>query len=157
MRHQMTVNRTTQADALHAAGEWEKAAGLFADAERRQRELQPEYWVLYSVQGYRYCNCCSHRGEATAARDRTVQTSKWTRQHPDLLTGVLDSLTLSRANLALALRNLAAQSSAGTPPSNASVASATFQKNSEGLRDLGTQRLPNSWPHRPRRVSPHNR
>jgi hypothetical protein len=112
---QMTVNRTTHADALHAAGEWEKAAGLFADAERRQREWQPEYWVLYSVQGYRYCDLLLTQGEATTARDRTVQTSKWTRQHPDRLTEVLDSLTLSRANLALTLQNLAGQSSAGTP------------------------------------------
>ena len=45
------ANRTAQADALHNAGDWEKAAGLFADADRRQRELEPEYPVLYSLGG----------------------------------------------------------------------------------------------------------
>jgi hypothetical protein len=34
---QMLANRATQAAALHAAGEWEKAASLLADAERRHR------------------------------------------------------------------------------------------------------------------------
>ena len=71
---QMMVNRTTQADALHAAGEWEKAAGLFADAERRQRERQPEYPLLYSLQGYRYCDLLLSRGRAAEARDRAAQT-----------------------------------------------------------------------------------
>ena len=71
---QMLVNRTTQADALHAAGEWEKAAGLFADAERRQREWQPEFPLLYSLRGYQYCDLLLSQGRAAEARDRAAQT-----------------------------------------------------------------------------------
>ena len=76
---QMMVNRTTQADALHAAGEWEKAADLFADAERRQQERQPQYPLLYSLQGYRYCDLLLSRGRAAEARDRAAQTLEWAR------------------------------------------------------------------------------
>ena len=71
---QMMVNRATQADALHAAGEWEKAEGLFADAERRQRERQPEYPLLYSLRGYQYCDLLLSQGRAAEARDRAAQT-----------------------------------------------------------------------------------
>ena len=70
----MMANRTTRADALHAAGEWEKAAGLFADAERRQQERWPENPLLYSLRGYRYCDLLLSLGRAAEARDRAAQT-----------------------------------------------------------------------------------
>ena len=56
------VVRVTQADALHAAGEWEKAEGLFADAERRQQEQEPEYPLLYSMQAIGTATCSCLRG-----------------------------------------------------------------------------------------------
>ena len=46
----------------YAAGELEKAGGLFAEAERQQQEQQPEYPLLYSVQGYRYYDLLLSRG-----------------------------------------------------------------------------------------------
>ena len=46
-RYQMIVNRATQAAVLHAAGEWEKAEDLFADAEQRQRKLPPNTFALF--------------------------------------------------------------------------------------------------------------
>ena len=67
---QMMINRTTHADALHAAGEWEKATDLFADAERRQREWQPEFPSLYSLREYGYCDLLLSRGRAGKARER---------------------------------------------------------------------------------------
>ena len=50
----------------------EKAAGLFADAERRQQELQPENPLLYSLQGYRYCDLLLS-GASAEARDRATR------------------------------------------------------------------------------------
>ena len=49
-------NRTTYADVLHAAGRRVAAARAFADAEHRQKERQPEYPLLYSLQGYWFCD-----------------------------------------------------------------------------------------------------
>ena len=48
--------RTTHADALHEAGRLAEAETLFSEAEQMQKELQPEYPLLYSLQGFRYCD-----------------------------------------------------------------------------------------------------
>lgn len=70
----MMANRALRANALHSFGEWEKAAGLFEDVERRQQERQPAYPLLYSHQGYCYCDLLLSRGRAEEARDRAAQT-----------------------------------------------------------------------------------
>jgi tetratricopeptide (TPR) repeat protein len=52
-------HRTTAADALHqsgAADERREARALFEEAEVLQRERQPQYNVLYSLQGFQYCD-----------------------------------------------------------------------------------------------------
>ncbi|WP_157640117.1 hypothetical protein [Lamprocystis purpurea] len=46
----------TAADVLHQSGETAEAGRLFAEAERMQREWQPQYPLLYSVGGFRYCD-----------------------------------------------------------------------------------------------------
>jgi tetratricopeptide (TPR) repeat protein len=48
--------RTILADALHQQGETGEARGLFAEAEAMQAEDQPQYPLLYSLQGFRYCD-----------------------------------------------------------------------------------------------------
>ena len=51
--------RATAADALHqsgAPGERKDARGLFEEAERLQREHKPEFDLLYSLRGFRYCD-----------------------------------------------------------------------------------------------------
>ena len=50
------VNRTTAADALHQSGRRAEAGTLFAEAERMQKERQPEFDLLYSLRGFRYCD-----------------------------------------------------------------------------------------------------
>jgi len=73
-----TVTRTIQADALHQAGRWEEARGLFEDAEARQAGDQPGYPRLYSVQGFQYCDLLlsgAERVSAAGARPGTAETA----------------------------------------------------------------------------------
>ena len=57
-------SRTTRADAVLAAGDWKKSVDLLTDADQRQREWQPAYPLLYSMQGYRYCDLLLSQGRA---------------------------------------------------------------------------------------------
>jgi tetratricopeptide (TPR) repeat protein len=50
------VMRTTHANALHQAGRRAEAETLFCEAEQLQAERQPAYPLLYSLQGFRYCD-----------------------------------------------------------------------------------------------------
>ncbi len=95
--------RTTQADAEHQAGRLESAEELFREAERLQQERQSEYPLLYSLQGYRYCDLLLAQGQAAEARRRAKQTLEWDQLggQGSLLDIALDQLTLGRAALAL--------------------------------------------------------
>ncbi len=53
---QRMSKRTTLADALHQGGETEAAQTLFAEAEALQQQSQPQYPLLYSLPGFRYCD-----------------------------------------------------------------------------------------------------
>ena len=48
--------RTTHADALHQAGRRAEAETRFREAEQMQKEDAPDYPLLYSVRGFRYCD-----------------------------------------------------------------------------------------------------
>ena len=133
----MIVNRTTQADALHARGKREEAAGLFADAERRQQAWQPKFPLLYALQGYHYSDLLLSRGQAAAAGERAALTSQWARQHMGLLEIGLDTLTLGRAHLALASQGVATAPAAQTASDDARAAAARLDEAVEGLRASG--------------------
>ncbi|MCY2987366.1 MAG: toll/interleukin-1 receptor domain-containing protein [Planctomycetota bacterium] len=49
-------SRTTHADVLHQAGRRAEAEALFREAEALQAESQPDYPLLYSLRGFRYCD-----------------------------------------------------------------------------------------------------
>ena len=53
---QRMVMRTTLADALHQRGETAQARAGFVEAESMQAQRQPQYPLLYSLQGFRYCD-----------------------------------------------------------------------------------------------------
>jgi nucleoside phosphorylase len=53
---QRMSKRTTAADALHQSGQRAEAGTLFAEAERLQQERQPQFDLLYSLAGFRYCD-----------------------------------------------------------------------------------------------------
>ena len=50
------ATRTDAADALHQSGETAEAGRLLAEAERMQLEREPEFPLLYSLPGFRYCD-----------------------------------------------------------------------------------------------------
>ncbi len=53
---QRMTKRTTAADALHQSGQRAEAGDLFAEAERVQQEKELQFDLLYSLQGFRYCD-----------------------------------------------------------------------------------------------------
>jgi tetratricopeptide (TPR) repeat protein len=110
--------RTTLAEALHQAGRREEAVVLFREAEVMQAERQPEFPLLYSLQGFRYCELLLAGAERAAAAGpgasglletcheverRAAQTLAWAEGHLGLLDVALDHLTFGRAGLYRAL------------------------------------------------------
>ena len=93
--------RSTHADAEHQAGHAKPAEELFREAERLQREHQPEYPLLYSLQGYQYCDLLLAQGHPTEAQRRGRKFFEWRVPSDSLLDIGLDHLTLGRAALAL--------------------------------------------------------
>jgi tetratricopeptide (TPR) repeat protein len=135
--------RATQADALHAAGDWEQAKGVFADAEQRQREWRPQEPLLYSTQGYLYCDLLLSQREAAAARDRAVQTIEIARVNDWILDVAHDNLTLGRAHLSLALQCNVIGVSTENGRDNARTTAARLDEAVEGLRGAGqAQEIP---------------
>ena len=99
----MLYCRTTLAETLHAGGERDRAESLFVDAERRQRKWRRNEPLLYSMQGYRYCDLLLARGRASEAYDRARQAVDVAHRNSWMLDAGLDTLILGRAGLVLAL------------------------------------------------------
>lgn len=59
-------DRTAHADALHQSGQTDAARTAFAEAEQLQREQQPTYPLLYSLQGFQYCDLLLAAAEQAA-------------------------------------------------------------------------------------------
>ena len=79
--------RTTHADALHQAGRRAEAEARFREAEQMQAERQPEYPLLYSLQGFRYCDLLLAAPERAAWQHASVaaicdRRSKFARGAP---------------------------------------------------------------------------
>jgi tetratricopeptide (TPR) repeat protein len=91
------VAGTKVAAALHQSGELDKAAALFQEAEKMHTERQPQYPVLYSVQGYRYCDLLLERGESAEVLRRGKLMFEWRLASDSLLTIALEHLSLGRA------------------------------------------------------------
>ena len=126
---QRMINRTTAADALHQAGERAEAGYLFAEAELMQKQWEPKYELLDSVQGFQYCEwllapaeqaawqhvldqpfstSSSHISQALAEVDRRAKEPQRTwkeisTSEPSLLDIALDHLTLARVRLIRAI------------------------------------------------------
>jgi hypothetical protein len=113
------LNRTTHANALHQAGHRNEAAERLREAEEIQALTDPEHPLLYSVQGFRYCDLLladversvplrpvsGSGGRASVLEElsdvvsRASQSLDLVSQGGDLLSIALDHLTLGRAAL----------------------------------------------------------
>jgi len=133
----MLDHRTVKAAALHAAGRHLEAEVLFGDAERRQKEWQPEIPELYSLPGYRFCDLLLAKGDREAARKRATKSIVIARRNNWLQLIALDTLTLGRAHVGLALQNFEAQRpSASTRDARAALT--WLDEAVDGLRAAGT-------------------
>ena len=94
---QRLSERTTLADALHQAGQAEEAEAAFRQAEEMQKREQPEYTILYSVQGFHYCDLLLSQEKHQEVKERAARTIKWAKQHGFLLDIALDNLSLGGA------------------------------------------------------------
>lgn len=118
--------RTTYGDALYQAGNQTEAEACFRAAEKMQAENEPAWPLLYSLQGFRFCDLLLSRAERAAWR-LTVELSRsrqksvcpstlpasccavakraaqtlgwWENAQKDLLSIPLDHLTLGRVAL----------------------------------------------------------
>ena len=133
----MLALRADSADALHAAGELEKAASLFSDAERRQQQLQPKYPLLYALAGFQYCDLLQSQGSVLAALGRARQTLEWARPEKKLLPIARDTLTVGRASLGVALQGLAGGAPVASARASAHASAESLDIAVEGLRASG--------------------
>jgi hypothetical protein len=123
---QRLSKRCTHADALHQAGRQAAPETRFREAEQMQKEGQPDYPLLYSLAGFRYCDLLLAAPERAAwqqilspnsqpstlnladscraVSQRAVQTLKWAElNNVAILDIALDHLTLGRAALYAAI------------------------------------------------------
>ncbi|HEV7427188.1 MAG TPA: hypothetical protein VGQ46_12545, partial [Thermoanaerobaculia bacterium] len=119
---QRTGKRAALANALHHLGRQEEADARFSEAEQMQAERQPYYPLLYSLQGFQYCDLLvsevereaakaegerhkdEHLAACRAVEKRATQTLNWAEQNNSpLLDMALNHLTMGRAALYAAI------------------------------------------------------
>jgi len=122
------ASRTTLADALHQAGRLPEAETAFQEAEEMQKERQPEYQLLYSLWGFRYCDLLLGQGKYRDVQSRAEQMLEW--EEGRLLNIALDNFSLGKAHLLQVLQE-------GTD--DLTPAAEHLNRAVDGLRQAGTQ------------------
>jgi tetratricopeptide (TPR) repeat protein len=97
-----SLNRTTLADVLHQTGRLTEAAAEFQIAETLQQANQPQFPLLYSLPGFRYCELMLSQRQFQNVQTRAAQTLEWSKKYLGLLDKAFDQLALGRAHLGLA-------------------------------------------------------
>ncbi len=126
---QRMSKRTSYGDALCQGGDVKRAKELFEEAERMQAEWQPEYPLLYSWGGHRYCDLLLGEGEYEKVLERARQTLEYGKSFYGLLSKALDMLSIGRALMGLANRGGGDWDEAGE----------WLDRAVNGLREAGTQ------------------
>jgi hypothetical protein len=80
---QRMAKRATHADVLHQAGRRDEAETRFRETEQMQAERQTEYPLLYSLQGFRYCDLLLSSPERAAWQE--IQRSEVRSQNSELV------------------------------------------------------------------------
>lgn len=133
----IVVARVAHAEALTTAGRCEEAVQLFADCERRQKNAGTYGAFLYSLQGYLYCSALISRGDYVAAMDRAKKTIVIARRNNRLLDIGLDTLTIGRARLGLALVGATKARWSGNRRDDTGIARTRLDEAVEALRGSG--------------------
>ena len=121
---------TALADALHQTGQLKDSEIAFHKSEEMQKELQPEYQLLYSVQGFQYCDLLLDQGRYKDVLSRSEKFFEWQVSSGSLITIALEHLSLGRAHLLQARQEGMGDFSQATTNLNQAV---------NGLRNAGTQ------------------
>jgi tetratricopeptide (TPR) repeat protein len=133
------VDLTALADALHQAGRLREAEAAFRESEEMYKATHPELpLLLYSLQGFKYCDLLLSQGKYREVQNRVGQTLEWAIQDVSLISVALDHLSLGRAHL------LQAQQEGNRDPSTGlrtgfSQAAAHLNQAVDGLRQAGLQ------------------
>jgi tetratricopeptide (TPR) repeat protein len=93
------INRAGLANALHQAGRFGEADALFCEAEGIQKKARPETPLLYSLQGFEYCDLLLSGGKYSEVQRRAGQTIVVAKRNKWLLGIAMDNLALGRAHL----------------------------------------------------------
>jgi tetratricopeptide (TPR) repeat protein len=122
--------RADVADALHQAGRLSEAEATFCEVEEMQKEWS-RYSVLYSAQGFQYCDLLLSQGKYREVQNRANQTLKVSEKEDfSLLSIALDHLSLGRAHLLQTLRERS---------NDFAQAAAHLDRAVDGLRQAGQQ------------------
>jgi hypothetical protein len=89
------VSRATIGDALHQSGRRAEAEARFREAEQMQAIRQPDYPLVYSLQGFKYCDLLLT--EAERATWQTILERGGKRQRDHALGSSAHELTPSKA------------------------------------------------------------
>lgn len=95
---QKVAQRAILAAALHQSNDLPEAIRLFEEAERIEAKSDPEFPILYSFWGYRYCDLLLSQRQDKAVLSRASDMLLWDEleENPRLLDIGLDHLLLSR-------------------------------------------------------------
>jgi tetratricopeptide (TPR) repeat protein len=91
------ASKACLAACLHQFGESAECSSFFEDAERVQRESQPQFPILYSLAGYFYDDFLLDLGQAAEVLHRAAQTLQEAEARGWLLAIGLDHVALGRA------------------------------------------------------------
>jgi tetratricopeptide (TPR) repeat protein len=94
-------SRALAADALHQAGDRNRAEALFKEAEAVQVKEWPDRPWLHSIQGYAYCDLLLALGRPGEVRERAAHAIEIAREAKWLLEIAVDHLSLARVAEAL--------------------------------------------------------
>jgi tetratricopeptide (TPR) repeat protein len=100
---QIVWSRAAQACAIHAAGRIKEAEQVFSEAEERQRAKQPSLRLLYSVQGYNFCDLLLAKGDYASTLTRARKILGWEVNSDSFMDRGLVRLALGRAEAGLLL------------------------------------------------------
>ncbi len=132
--------RTSLADALHQAGQLAEAEAAFREAEEMQKASQPEYPLLYSLQGFQYCDLLLSQGKVAEVQSRAGQTLEWANRARgvSLLSIATIYLSLGRAHL-LQAQTVETLHATSLPATSLQTAATHLDRAVDGLRQAGTQ------------------